>query len=177
MSDRKRARRRKPDVVAELAHMCSGRTRLVVRERKGERAFFEQLCDAVLALEGITEVEGRTLTGSLIITHPDIEGVDVITAVEAAGLLEVLPETPPRDPADEFGAWKNWLEEIVGQGSGRALSLNTITAIGFLLIALIQIQRGQQMPPAATALWYAISLLRNDAVPTDIFDAGDTAGA
>ena len=134
MSDRKRARRRKPDVVAELAHMCSGRTRLVVRERKGERAFFEQLCDDVLALEGITEVEGRTLTGSLIITHPEIEGVDVITAVEAAGLLEVLPVTPPRDPADEFGAWKNWLEEIVGQGSGRALSLNAITAIGLSLI-------------------------------------------
>ena len=177
MSDRKRARRRKPVVVAELAHTCPGRKRLVVRERKGERAFFEELCDDVLALEGITEVEGRTLTGSLIITHPDIQEADVIAAIESAGVLEVLPETPPRDPADEFGEWKNWLEEIVGEGSGRALSLNTITAIGFLLIALIQIQRGQQMPPAATALWYAISLLRKDASPTVIFDAGDTAGA
>ena len=80
VSDRKRARRQKPSEAAELAHKCVGRTRLVLRDRKGERAFFEQLCDDVLALPGVTEVEGRTLTGSLIITHPDMGGADVIAA-------------------------------------------------------------------------------------------------
>lgn len=175
MSDNKRTKRRRA-VTAEVAHSCLGRTRLVLRDKKGDRAFFEQFCDDVLELQGVVEVEGRTLTGSLIIRHPGVQVDDLIAAAKTAGVLQIRPEAPPPDLSDEFEGWKSWLEEIVGEGSGRALSLNKIAAIGFLIVALIQIQRGQPLPAAATALWYAISLLGKDAPAADPGGPGEANG-
>ena len=151
--------------AVELAHACHGRTRLVLRDRKGDRAFFESFCDDILALDGITEVEGRPLTGSLIITHPETASADIVEAGHRAGLIAIRAAPPPPDPASEFAIWKYRLDEALGRSTGQALSLDTAAALAFFAIAMTQIQRGQFFPPAFTALWYALSLLRNGMPP------------
>ena len=55
---RRRSERREPPSKAIIMHACRGRTRLRFPDRKGQNAFFEVLCDEVLKIPGIIQVEG-----------------------------------------------------------------------------------------------------------------------
>jgi hypothetical protein len=141
-----------------MAHNCASRVRLSFSGKKGDKPFFEALCDEVVKLPGVIEAEGRVLTGSLVIKH---EGSceELLHAARFAGVFDVHEEPPAPEPGAEFEAWRQILDGAVKQVGGKGASIGTMAAIAFFSMALAQAARGQMMPPAATALWYAISLL------------------
>lgn len=141
-----------------LAHSCASRMRLSFPDKKGDRKFFEALCDQVVQLPGVKEAEGRVLTGSLIVSHDDSSEA-LVNAARYAGIFDTHEEPPAPAPGGEFEAWKKWADEALKYLGGPGASVSSMASLAFFLMAVTQLARGQTMPPAATALWYAISLL------------------
>jgi hypothetical protein len=116
------------------------------------------LADAVAKLSGVRQVEARPATGSLIVTH-DGSAKDLIEAAKLAGLflVEAFAETyvPDFEAAASIGRLDQFLKETIGGG----IDLLTIAAFAFFAMALRQAAAGRIMPPAATAVWYGLSLL------------------
>lgn len=144
--------------VGYLAHECAGRTRLSFANRKNERAFFEAVCNAALSLPGVSHVEGRPATGSVIVTHTGPAST-VLDAARARGVFDV--QVQPSEPAggDQLGAWHSLIGEPMTGAQSTPNFARTTTILTLLFMALVQAMRGQVMPPATTALWYALSLL------------------
>jgi hypothetical protein len=139
---------------------------------KGEPAFFEQLCDATLALPGVTKVEARPATGSVIISH-DGPLAPLAEAARTAGAFLVAG-------TDDGPAAESWSAEVQRLFSGLLppMSDNTATArsgaaVVLLAMAAIQASRGHVMPPATTSLWYAISLLAGGGPGADADSGGE----
>ncbi|MDX2156047.1 MAG: hypothetical protein SFW09_05995 [Hyphomicrobiaceae bacterium] len=170
MASRKERRARGDEPpVGRIAHTCPGRTRLSFVAHKGDTATLTALCDAVLGLPGVHRVEGRPTTGSLIVSH---EG-PAARLVEAAIAARVF-RTPEPPAADETGAgvseddWQATVSAALRELSGPVGVARGGAALAFVAMALVQASRGNILPPAATALWYAASLLLGREAP----DAG-----
>jgi hypothetical protein len=129
----------------------------------------------VAKLAGVRQVEARPATGSLIVTHEG-SGEDLIDAARLAGLFLVEELAESYAPSLEAVAWKERLDQFLKQTVGGGIDLPTIAAFAFFAMALRQTAVGRIMPPAATALWYGLSLLlMKGAAPGPEADAGDGA--
>ncbi len=125
--------------VAVVVHAMSGRTRLRIAERRGDRAFFASIATGLSAMPGVSRVEARPLTGSILILHVT-PFARVAAAAERARLFAVGDASIPLSlPATAIDAKK-----------AAAASLG--------VFALWQLSRGQILPPALTLVWYAASL-------------------
>lgn len=144
--------------LACIAHASPERTRLRFPDRRGDVEFFETLCDRIMRLTGVRSVEGRTDTGSLIIEH-DAPSEDVLQAAVTAGLFTIGEAAPIEPPDMNIGAWKKTLDQTVASTFGGGIDLKMLTALAFILMAVQQLARGNVAPPAATALWYGLTLL------------------
>ncbi len=175
MQQRRRSSRPRTEPLprAVIKHACPGRTRFGFADHKGNRAFFTSLCDAALELPDVLQVEARPATGSLIVTH---EGTadGLALAAAAIGLFEIIEAEVSADPSGQLAGWQTWADDFLKRETGHGLSVQTVAAMSFFAMALVQASRGRWMPPAATALWYAIDLLSKSAGPVDI--VGDTDG-
>lgn len=161
---------------AVVAHACAGRLRLSFPDRKEQRPFFEEICEAVLQLPGVTKVEGRPATGSLIITHEGAH-VQLIEAARERGVFGAQePASSSAAHAKETTDWQSLVETLLkdmSTPSGAARSAAIVALIG---MAVLQASRGQIMPPSTTALWYALSLLLGAGAPSGE-GSGDGAGS
>jgi hypothetical protein len=156
--------------VARLAHACTGRTRLSFPGRKEQRSFFEQICDGTLRLPGVRQVEGRPATGSLIVTH-DGTAEALLEAARASGIFVVEAPASGPAPASEAPDWQSVLGMALADVVNPAGAARAAAIVGLLGMALVQAGRGNIMPPATTALWYALSLLLGSGAPS----GGDSA--
>lgn len=159
--------------VALIAHVCAGRLRLSFPDRKEQRPFFEGICDAALRLPGVTKVEGRPATASLIITHEGSH-VQLVEAARESGVFSAQ-DVEAAAPGNQTSDWQSLVEPLLKDlstpsGAGRAAAI-----VALLGMALLQASRGQIMPPATTALWYALSLLLVSDAPSGE-GGGDGAG-
>lgn len=146
--------------VATVEHVIDGRMRLAVRERKGDRTYFEQLADALVKIEGISEVDARPLTASVVIKH-SAAGQGLLDAVCQAGNLRLLEEDEADEGAPEASAesLRASVDMLLRQAAGQGVTLRAVVAMAFLIMALRQLAAGNVMPPAATSFWYGLSLL------------------
>jgi len=141
-----------------IAHSCAFRTRLNLPELKGKEGPLTVLCDAVLGLEGVRQVEARLLTGSLIIHHDGAAG-ELVRRIEKAGLLRIRREAWEHAPAVEAQAWKEQIDGFLEASLGKGLDVKNVAAFSLFAMALRQIAAGHVFPPATTALWYGMNLL------------------
>jgi hypothetical protein len=159
--------------VALVAHACTGRTRLSFPDRKEQRSFFEQICDATLRLPGVRQVEGRPATGSLIVAHDGTTEALLEAAHESGVFIVPAPPSGP-GPASETPEWQSLLGMLFKDASSPTGAARAASIVALLGMALVQASRGQIMPPATTALWYAMSLLLGSGAPSG---AGGGEGA
>lgn len=145
---------------AHIAHASPARTRLSFPDLKGQPEALEAVCAAARKLAGVHEADGRPLTGSVIITH-DGSAEDLARAARKARAFEVreMPQPPAIAPGAEVLAWKDWADQSLRETLGPGIDVRTIAAAAFLAMAVRQLAAGSIMPPAATALWYGVSLL------------------
>ena len=99
--------------LARIAHSCPSRTRLSFPDLKGRPAELAALCDRALKLKGVRQVEGRPLTGSLILTH-DGSPEDIVRSARKAAVFDA--EDAPECAAEEHQihadarAWQVWID-------------------------------------------------------------------
>jgi hypothetical protein len=144
--------------VAIVAHACAGRIRLSFPDRKDQRSFFEEVCDATLRLPGVSEVEGRPGTGSLIITH-DGATEALLQAAQSDRAFAVEKTGDESAHAGDTLDWQALLARVTKDTSSPSGGIRSAAIIALLVMVVLQATRGQIMPPATTALWYALSLL------------------
>lgn len=131
-------------------------------EHREDRKFFIGLCNGLAVLDGVREVEGRPSTGSVIIEYEG-DGEALMTTARTSGLFEIVPEAPPTPPGVELKRLFGRAEASLKDFAGPNFSIGTVAGLAFVLMAMRQLARGQLMPPAATALWYGLSLLLREA--------------
>lgn len=177
MSQRKAARSGEatPLPVARIAHACPSRTRLQFPGLKGRSEPFKSLCDAVAKLSDVRQVEARPATGSLIVSH-DSSTEDLIAAVNLAGLFLVEETAETHAPGFEAQLWKKRIDAFLKDTFGSALDLRAVAAFAFIAMALRQLAAGNVMPPAATALWYGLTILLTGGMPPDAGAEGGDGG-
>jgi hypothetical protein len=145
--------------LGHIAHASSSRLRLSFPDLKGQYDSLEALCAAARRLDGVHSAEGRPLTGSVIIAH-DGSPEDLVHAARKARVFDVqdVPEEQPGPVADAM-AWKDWADRSLRDTIGPNVNLRTIAGVAFIAMAVRQLAAGSILPPAATALWYGMSLL------------------
>lgn len=151
--------------VALVAHACAGRTRLSFLDRKEQRSFFEEVCDATLRLPGVSKVEGRPRTGSLIITH-DGTSEALLTAARSSRAFVVEERESEPAPGGGTPDWQSLFATATKITSDPSSAARSAAIAALLMMAMLQATRGQIMPPATTALWYAFSLLLGTGMPS-----------
>ena len=128
---------------ASVAHNSAGRLRLKVPERRGDPAFFADLGGKLAAAPEVNEVETNARTASILIKH-DSSGEALLAWADDHNLLTPSGRlfTPDRQrPAAE----PNW---------------RTLLALAVLLLAVIQLFRGQILGPATTLAFMAAQIAR-----------------
>ena len=166
MSARERGGRAHEPPVGHIAHACAGRTRLSFAAHKGDTATLTALCDGMLGLPGVHLVEGRPATGSVIVSH---EGAaeQLIEAAAAAHVFRVHTPTAADDgvAGASVDDWQAMVGAALKELGGQVGVARGGAALAFVAMAAVQASRGNVLPPAATALWYAASLLLGREAP------------
>lgn len=138
---------------ASIAHRMPGRLRLSIPARRGDDGFFAGLAAQLSGQPDVIRVRPNARAGSLLVEHGgDAEPILVWAAREH--LLELDPAGAPDEPAGLLSAPGPSLRLV----SGREIDPMFMAGVAFLGMGLVQVVRGQVMVPAATALWYAISV-------------------
>jgi len=144
--------------LAHIAHSCASRTRLSFPDLKGKPAELTALCDGAMKLKGVRQVEARPLTGSLIVTH-DGSLEDLVRLAKKAALFDVSVASEEHQVHADARAWQAWIDQTLNETVGGGFDARALGAMAFFAIALRQLAAGRVMPPAATALWYALNLI------------------
>jgi hypothetical protein len=138
-------------LFALVEHAIPGRTRLRVAALRGDGAGLQRLADQLQQCPGISGIEARPLTGSLLLRH-DIPLTAVADFAGGRGLLQLgggLASVPPASlpPRPEANPPPN----------GRAAF--ELVLIALLIVAAgVQLYRGHLLEPASKLLWYALNL-------------------
>ena len=159
---------------AYIAHSCQSRTRLSIPDLKGRPLELTALCDKTMKLKGVRQVDGRPLTGSLVVSH-DGPPEDVARAARKAGIFDVKDAAKAANEHEvhaDARAWKETIDRTLKEAVGHGLDARALGALAFFTIALRQVAAGHVMPPAATALWYGLNLIAQS-TKTDVPPGGN----
>jgi hypothetical protein len=136
---------------------------------------FARLRDAVAKMSGVKSVEARPATGSLIVAH-DSSTDDLIAVARDAGVFLVEEVAEAYAPSFEAAALKTRIDTFLKETLGKGFDVRSVAAFAFIAMALRQLAAGRIMPPAATALWYGLSLLLMTGVPPGAAPDGGDGG-
>jgi hypothetical protein len=158
---------------AYRVHSIPGRIRFKIPERRDDHAFFDEIAELLRRFSALTQVECNALTGSLLLHHSgEIDGEPMQAALNALGeIIELELSSPP--VARRLRAEVVEVDQSIQRYTRGALDLSTATALGLLVLAGIQLLRGQQPVIAISLAWYATELLRRWRDPSD--KSGDPA--
>jgi hypothetical protein len=155
---------------AQIVHQVQGRLRLRIQERRKDADYFEAVREHLEDLPGVESVRVSSVTGSVLVLHPELEFDALAPRLWDCELFHLLAGPPPEVPS--FAPLQSGLagiDRLLGEGTGGGVDLRTIVFIATMGMAISQIMRGQIMAPAFNLMWNAMGLvLRN---------AGDSGGS
>lgn len=144
-------------LAAELLHRCPGRLRLRIASLRHAPAQLEAVAERARGLPGVVEARANPLTTTLLLRHSsqDAHAPELLRRLgvvldEPSGTDELLTEVA-RQLAER--------QEDFRSATGLDLDGATLAFYTLLIIAIVQLARGNIMVPATTALWYAMSLV------------------
>ncbi len=135
---------------AYVVHRLGGRIRLRVPEKRRDAQWLAEGAERLGRLPGVEDVVIGP-AGSLLIHCEDSARLEGL--LPQSGLFRLEP-----DPIPGPGAGAALLgREGTDHGLGSA-ELRTLLALLFVVLAIVQIVRGQILVPAISLLWYAATL-------------------
>ena len=161
-----------------LAHSCANRTRLRWLGDRQERSAILDLADAIAELEGVSRVQPRLSTGSIIIEHPEAAWSNLASQLQQQLDVEfVTPAPAPARPG--LAVLSSGLDEInsaLKDSSDNGLDLRTLAFLLLVGLAIAQATRGQVMVSAASLLWYAMRVTTLKPMELSPDDGTDNGG-
>jgi len=156
---------------AYVKHRLPGRVRLKIPQKKGDIGYFDRIAQLFGKFPGVTRLQLNPVAASVLICHDGTEAQfgKISEFAQAKGLFRIAEPPPeevfsmPHQPiATLTSAGLNRFDESLmelSQGliDSRSLFMLTLTGLAFH-----QIVRGNIMTPAASLLWGAIELLREE---------------
>lgn len=128
---------------AQVLHYVPGRCRMRLPGMRGETEFFTRLRSDLLRELAGSRVTANALTGSVL-----VEG----TGLNLGDLERVGRDRGWFDLSVSAGAEAAAIKALTGEAARRALMA------AFLILAVLQIARGQVLVPATSLLWYAFDM-------------------
>lgn len=141
---------------ARIVHQSSGRLRVEIPGKRGDRDFFATLAEHMASDEGVLAARGNAAAASLVVEHTS-SAPALMRALAGAGLD--LP-SPSDATANEAKAGAGKIQSGVPGSSGRHVEPMLIASAVFGAVGVIQALRGKIMIPALSAFWYAASAFR-----------------
>lgn len=129
---------------AYISHSTLARVRFRVPEKRGDTAYFNEVKAQLESEKGIAGVEVNPKTASVLVFHGTTEE-KVAQAAAKTGLFAVSAEAVHHDPGQHF----------VGLGP----DLKRLVPPFLILLALIQVMRGNLFAPASALFLTALNMM------------------
>lgn len=152
-------------VAAYVCHRLPGRARLKFPSRKGAVDFFEALMASLQNGPGITDLQCKPATGSLLILHDPATGLEtILDYAQERGLFRCEAPPPPAPvKSPSISAIASQGLELFDSGLSAAskgrVDLPSVYFLTFLGLGARELARGHIMPPAVTLLWRSLEIL------------------
>jgi hypothetical protein len=141
---------------AVIVHQIPGRARLLVRDRRGDPAYFSGLSESFSRFENVRNARANPTTGSLVLEFTgDLEAL--LRQAEETDLLDIAQSVfPEARPSARFHPKRPPLNLL----SGRDVDRMFMVGWALLAIGVIQSIRGEWFPPAVSVFWMAATAFR-----------------
>jgi len=143
--------------AAYVVHRTRQRVRLRVPEKRGDEEWFVQTAVALGRLSWVDRVETAAVSASLILHCGDSDRLD--ECLSQTGVLMFLGN-PPRVPsaAEQVKSGVARLDRALQSGAPGNTDLRSLLFLLMLVLAGVQMARGQVLVPAISLVWYAMEL-------------------
>jgi hypothetical protein len=164
---------------AYIVHRIRGRMRLRIRQKRGDRDYFEAVQRGLETLPGIEEVRINPVTGTVLLLHPDESCDRVLDRLRQWDLFELMDCDEPVVPVlAPLSSGLSLIDKTLSDSSGGRLDLRSVAYIALMGVTVAQLVRGQVLGPALPMAWQALSLLDRingwkQAASSGVADAGD----
>jgi hypothetical protein len=141
---------------AVIVHRIPGRARLLVRDRRGDAAYFSDLSESFGRFENVQSARTNPTTGSVTLEFigelgtllKQAEDTDLLTVSES--ILHASPPSSSVRPA----------ASPITLVSGRDVNRMFMVGSVLLVVGVIQTIRGEWFPPAISVFWMAATAFR-----------------
>lgn len=157
--------------AAFIKHQLPGRVRLKIPQKKGDFHYFDRIAESFAQCPGITQLQLNPPAASILICHRTDIAFHVIAEFAETKRLFSLTEKPedyvpitiPNLPiATLTSVGLNRIDEaLLGFSQGR-LDGRSLLFLALIGLGIHQFTRGNIMAPAASLLWYALELLKQE---------------
>lgn len=145
---------------AHVIHQTRGRVRLRVAERREDSEYFELTRERLVTLSGITEVRVNSVTGCILLLHPDRPWTELAPELCQLELFELMEEPEPVRPAIEpLLSGFSLVDRTLFEESAGLLDLKTLAYLGLMFFIIRQVMQGNILGPALPMLWNAMNLV------------------
>ena len=144
---------------AYVSHSTTGRIRIKVPSRKGDRAYSTLLRERFSALDGVVSVEANHLTGSILIMHKsDTETIGRYALTNNLFVLKELNSSPAGLQRRVTKAFKG-IDAQIKTASGGEIDIAGMAFLVLLGFGIYQISLGNVAAlPWYGAFWYALNI-------------------
>ena len=142
---------------ARITHTISGRLRIKIPSKKGNKSYFESLEQKFSGCDGVQRVEANAVTASVLLLHDaDVKGISKFA--QENRLFRVETRGPERMPLVK--RIRSGFEDLnirAKRLTDGELDLPSAVFVSLLSLSIYQIARGNFYAPAwYTSLWYAL---------------------
>ena len=150
--------------TAFISHRTTGRLRVKIPSKKGDRSFFQSIKEQFSGLKGIEAVEINPLTGSVLIVHgTDEKTIGGHAAANGLFIVQELNAAPAglqRRISRAFGSVNSQLKSAT---SGE-IDIGGLAFLVLLGFGVYQISAGNLTAlPWYAAFWYALNIFLKSA--------------
>jgi hypothetical protein len=145
---------------AYIVHSTRKRMRLRIRERRNDGQYFEAVRRELDLVPGIEEVRINTVTGTVLLLHPEETGDRVLDRLRRLGVFDVIEgEEPATSVLTPVTSGLAMIDQGLHESSGGRVDLRALAYIALMTVTVTQLLRGQVLGPALPVAWQALSLL------------------
>lgn len=157
-----------------LLHSLPERTRIRWAGDFDERAGVDDISSTIATIPGVTRVDARPATGSIVIEHEETNFDTLRARLAETVAIEFLELAPARQPAGLETIQRGYrrLDQRLGRTN---VDLNSMTFLLMLVLAATQAARGNIGGSAVSFLWYALAIAKQSPRAESAPDGGSAA--
>ncbi|MGD2111831.1 MAG: hypothetical protein PVI50_00485 [Gammaproteobacteria bacterium] len=145
---------------AYIVHRIRNRMRLRIREKRNECRYFEAVRRELDLVPGIDEIRINTLTGTILLLHPDETDDRLVDRLRRLGLFEIIEgDEPAASVLTPITSGLSLIDQTLHENTGGRIDLRALAYIALMSVTVTQLVRGQVLGPALPVAWQALSLL------------------